>query len=226
MTKSMIYTRSGDKGMTSLVGGTRIEKWDPQIEAYGTVDELNSFIGLLISELLTDASEETDQISELLLDVQSKLFSVGAFLASDFQKPNIQSSVTEEDIAVLEAAIDKIDGLLPKLKSFVLPGGSKAASLAHVCRSVCRRAERAVLRARHCDFSPSSHCDFSSSRHCEERSNPVQTPEPSASESFSSNKNNETEIYLNRLSDLLFVIARRLCLLQNRSEFFWNNPCK
>jgi len=135
-----IYTKTGDAGKTGLFGGARISKDDIRIEAYGTVDELNSFIGLLISKMGGIEEEK-----ELLLAIQSKLFSVGSNLASDPSKNLQVPKITEEDIEVLELAMDNMEANLEPLKSFVLPGGSEENSLAHVCRTITRRAERRVV---------------------------------------------------------------------------------
>ena len=143
MKKSIIYTGTGDKGTTSLVGGQRVSKAHQRIESYGTVDELNSFIGLLITSL----EEQADQ--DFLLFVQHKLFTIGSYLATDQENTElkVESRVTPETITRIEKEIDRLDNELPKMRNFVLPGGSRSASLAHVCRTVCRRAERAALRA-------------------------------------------------------------------------------
>ena len=136
-----IYTKSGDAGKTSLVEGTRISKAHDRIEAYGTVDELNSFIGLLAdqAELLSYRS--------LLKEVQDRLFVIGANLASDPEKRAVRiPPVQEKDIESLEKAMDAMDAVLPELRHFVLPGGHQAVSLCHVARTVCRRAERGVIR--------------------------------------------------------------------------------
>ena len=140
MAKSMIYTRTGDKGKTSLVGGQRVSKAHCRIESYGTIDELNSFIGLLMAEL------EDQHDLEFLLFIQHKLFTVGSYLATDqaTTELKIESRITPESIAKIEEEIDQIDGSLPKMTHFVLPGGCRSASLAHVCRTVCRRAERRI----------------------------------------------------------------------------------
>ena len=143
MKKSIIYTGTGDKGTTSLVGGERVSKAHQRIESYGTVDELNSFIGLLITSL----EEKADQ--DFLLFIQHKLFTIGSYLATDQENTElkIESKVMPETITRIEREIDRLDNELPKMRNFVLPGGSRSASLAHVCRTVCRRAERAALRA-------------------------------------------------------------------------------
>lgn len=137
-----VYTKTGDKGQTSLVGGQRVSKCCERLESYGTVDELNSHIGVLI----TYCSDEKDQA--FLTDVQGKLFVVGGYLATDNSQKEVRQGniVTEEMILAVENEIDRLQDLLPPLRLFILPGGSRAAGFAHVCRTVCRRAERAILR--------------------------------------------------------------------------------
>ena len=139
--KSLIYTRTGDKGKTSLVGGARVKKTHVRLEAYGTVDELNSQLGLLYTYL----TEEGDK--KLILWVQHKLFSVGSYLATDQSNTalKIESQIADEDIHRLENAIDEADASLPPLKAFVIPGGSRGSAVCQVCRTVCRRAERRIL---------------------------------------------------------------------------------
>ena len=141
MKKSVVYTKTGDAGTTSLIGGTRVSKTDCRLEAYGTVDELNSFIGLLISYL------EVDKDIDFLHWVQNKLFSVGAFLATDLTKTELSPScvISADDVKKVEFEIDVLDDLLPPLHAFVLPGGETGAATCHVCRTVCRRAERDIL---------------------------------------------------------------------------------
>ena len=138
----MIYTRTGDKGETSLVGGKRVPKTHPRIEAYGTIDELSSSIGLLIAMMTED---NTDR--QLLLKIQYKLFNVGSYLATESKELQQKYALKPEaeDILEIEKAIDRIDATLPKLRNFILPGGTQAAAQAHVCRTVCRRAERRIL---------------------------------------------------------------------------------
>ena len=140
MTK--IYTKSGDKGKTSLVGGTRVKKTHIRLEAYGTIDELNSFIGWLNCDI---KDEETNRFLSYL---QHKLFTVGSFLATETEKipPKSASIITDSDIEKIEKEVDRIDNNLPKLNRFVLPGGNEAASRAHICRTISRRAERNVYR--------------------------------------------------------------------------------
>ena len=136
-----IYTKTGDKGMTSLVGGTRVAKTDVRLEAYGTVDELNAHLGLLVA-YLSDGDDKT-----FLRQVQDTLFAVGSHLATDRRKTELKAAsiITPGQVEAVERAIDSIDRLLPPLTAFVLPGGSLAAAQCHVCRTVCRRAERRIL---------------------------------------------------------------------------------
>jgi len=138
MGKSKIYTRKGDEGFTSLVGGKRVSKANPRIEAYGTVDELNSFIACLL-ETISDADDR-----DFLLRVQSNLFTLGSYLASESGRSGC--SISEEEIARIEAAIDRMDALLPPLNRFILPGGCRGNAYANVCRTVCRRAERCIFK--------------------------------------------------------------------------------
>ena len=142
MKKSNIYTCTGDAGNTSLVGGKRVKKSDIRLEAYGSVDELNSYIGLLVAE-----SGQPSKINDVLVFAQNKLFNIGAYLATD----NHDNATTEarglnaDDISRLESAIDMLDSQLPPLNNFVLPGGTREAATAHVCRTVCRRCERHIV---------------------------------------------------------------------------------
>jgi len=187
-----IYTKTGDKGTTSLIGGTKVPKSHLRIEAYGTIDELNSFIGLLgdhLATAVTHPSPATGLTPEnrrnpgppfgeagiLIREIQDRLFTIGASLACDPEKePKFAiPDLHEADIRGLEKAIDAMDAELPPMKSFVLPGGHPAVSTAHVCRCVCRRAERCVVRLQ--DEEP---------------------VEPLVLQ------------YLNRLSDYLFQLAR------------------
>ena len=136
-----IYTKTGDKGKTSLIGGTRVPKYDERIEAYGTVDELNSFIGLLRDQKIDNHSKG------VLLEIQNRLFDLESGVAHDKEKEvkNLPQ-IMEEDIKLLEDEIDKMNENLPELKSFILPGGHPVVSYCHICRTVCRRAERLILR--------------------------------------------------------------------------------
>lgn len=133
-----IYTKTGDKGKTSLIGGTKVPKSHIRIEAYGTVDELNSFTGLLIDQLPWEESRQ------VLREVQDRLFTIGSSLACDPDKETKLKipDLHEEDILLLENEMDRMDGELPEMKSFIIPGGDVAVSTAHVVRCVCRRAER------------------------------------------------------------------------------------
>lgn len=136
-----IYTKTGDKGMTSLLGGRRVPKYHDRIEAYGTLDELNSFIGLLRDQ---DIAQEH---KEKLTIVQEKIFAAESHLAAD--SPDDAASlprIADTDIEMLEKEIDRMNEELPGLRNFVLPGGHPAASLGHVARTVCRRAERLCIR--------------------------------------------------------------------------------
>ena len=138
MKKSMIYTRTGDAGKTSLVGGMRVSKTHARLEAYGTVDELNANLGVLA------ASVDDAEIRSFLLYIQHKLFSLGAYLATDQSTTDLQvaSQISAEVVTRLEQAIDELDASLPKLTAFILPGGALSASFCHVCRNVCPRGER------------------------------------------------------------------------------------
>lgn len=187
MKKSGVYTRTGDKGTTVLIGGTRVPKNDVRLEAYGTVDELNAQLGLLATYLMN----RTDY--EFVIKIQNKLFSVGSYLATDQEKTalNEASLITTDDIAEMERMIDKLDDGLPVLKSFVLPGGCSGAAVCHVCRTVCRRAERCIL---------------------------------SLSEKYEVAQ--ELITYVNRLSDYLFVLSRKMNVDEKKSEIFWDSYCK
>lgn len=139
-----IYTKTGDKGSTSLFGGKRVSKDDIRVEAYGTADELNAAIGLLIAEL------EHKDIRQFLGKIQNELFVVGSHLASDPSKKNDHiPELKEEIIRDLEMAIDQMDTELTPLKYFVLPGGSVSIATAHICRTICRRAERRIVSLTH-----------------------------------------------------------------------------
>lgn len=188
MKKSLIYTKTGDTGNTSLVGGQRVSKASPRLEAYGSIDELNSTIGFLRSLL-----EEESTQSAQLLEIQHNLFRIGSYLATDStQTPLLpQSILTQEDLQVLENEIDKTDSQLPPLKAFILPGGSRESAVCHICRTVCRRAERQIITL-----------------------------------------NTEFQVdttllaYINRLSDYLFITARKLNQSKKIAEIVWNNTHK
>ena len=138
-----VYTRTGDTGLTSLAGGQRLPKNDPRIEAYGTVDELNSFIGLA-----RESSRDLPELAEILKRVQHELFNLGSLLATlpEDIHPK-QARITVADSEQLEREIDRMNEELPALRSFVLPGGSRINAELHICRTICRRAERVCLTA-------------------------------------------------------------------------------
>lgn len=176
-----IYTKTGDKGQTSLIGGTRVPKHHIRIESYGTVDELNSYIGLL-----RDQEMEAHNRS-VLLEVQDRLFTIGSSLASDPEKSKMKiPELHEEDITMLEKEIDAMNEVLPPMRNFVLPGGHTTVSFCHIARCVCRRAERLTI-----ELSESS---------------PV---------------NALVIKYLNRLSDYLFVLSRKLAQDLRAEETPW-----
>jgi len=136
-----IYTRKGDSGQTSLIDGDMVNKHNLSVDAYGTIDELNSFLGLL-KDYIKD-----DKIKDILNKIQIKLFSIGSILASGKNK-NISEKVKIEkkDVEYIELEIDRLNKDLPELKNFVIPGGHKTSSYSHVCRSICRRAERKISK--------------------------------------------------------------------------------
>lgn len=178
-----IYTKTGDKGETSLFGGKRVWKDDLRIRAYGTVDELNAILGVAASELMTK------ELKEKIGSIQNDLFTVGSDLASPLDKevknfaiPRVNTGFSTQ----LENLIDKYDSQLPVLKNFILPGGVKSSSLLHHARTVCRRAEREVVALSKVDEI-----------------------------------NHEIEVYLNRLSDLLFVLARFENFSNNSADITW-----
>ena len=176
-----IYTKTGDKGDTALFGGKRLPKHHLRIESYGTVDELNAFIGLVRDHLNDDASEKAT-----LQEIQSRLFDLGSNLAADPEKDLQLPKVTEKNITYLEKEIDRMEESLPVLKNFILPGGHIAVSHCHVARCVCRRAERLVVAL-----------------NAEEKVAP------------------EIIQYLNRLSDYLFVLARKIGKDLGVEEVLW-----
>lgn len=183
----MIYTKTGDKGTTSLVGGRRVPKTHARLEAYGTVDELNAHLGLLHTYL----TGEDDR--KLVQKIQNKLFSVGSYLATDQETTALRAAsvVLPADAEELENAMDRMEDGLPPLSAFVIPGGARGAAVCHICRTVCRRAERRILSlATEFEIDP-----------------------------------NVTK-YVNRLSDYLFVLSRRINFLENNDEIFWNKDCE
>jgi cob(I)alamin adenosyltransferase len=137
-----IYTKTGDLGRTSLIGGTKVPKSDIRIDSYGTVDELNSFIGLVSDQVLQDS------LKSMLKEIQDRLFTIGSSLACDPEKEPLMRipDLREEDIRLLENEMDKMNESLPPMRNFILPGGHVAVSTAHICRCVCRRAERLCVK--------------------------------------------------------------------------------
>ncbi|WP_299284853.1 cob(I)yrinic acid a,c-diamide adenosyltransferase [uncultured Mucilaginibacter sp.] len=176
-----IYTKTGDSGYTSLIGGTRVPKHHLRIESYGTMDELNSYIGLIWGQ-------EIDGQDRLLLkEIQDRLFTIGASLAADPEKSSMKiPDIHLKDIELLETEMDRMEGVLPQLKHFILPRGNNAIAFCHLARCVCRRAERIVVSL--------------------------------SEESFVEEK---VKIYLNRLSDYLFMLARKIGHDQNIAENKW-----
>lgn len=179
-----IYTKKGDDGETSLFGGQRVSKNSPRIEAYGTVDELNAHLGIVLS--LKPSSE----IHKILEQMQSELFILGADLATpaDVQSEKVQR-IQQSHVQKLEETIDRLEESLEPLHSFILPGGSQISSLLHAARTICRRAERRTVQLSKTEAIG---------------------PLPIT--------------YLNRLSDLLFVLARYANLLDGQSETRWKGP--
>jgi cob(I)alamin adenosyltransferase len=165
-----IYTKTGDRGYTSLIGGTRVPKHHLRIESYGTIDELNSYIGLIRDQELSDYDRG------ILKHIQDRLFTIGSILAADPEKSKmIIPDLHLEDIELLEKEMDRMNELLPELRHFILPGGNNTISYCHIARCVCRRAERLSVHL--------------------------------AEESTVDEKVN---VYLNRLSDYLFTLARMI----------------
>lgn len=183
-----VYTKTGDKGTTALFGGTRVPKYHLRIDSYGTVDELNSYIGLI-------RDQEIDLCyKEVLIDIQDKLFTVGAILATDPEKAILKNGkerlnipkISEEEVAQLENEIDAMEAGLPPMTHFVLPGGHTTVSYCHIARCVCRRAERLATELN--DMEPTDLMVLK---------------------------------YLNRLSDYLFVLARKLSFDLKADEVKW-----
>jgi cob(I)alamin adenosyltransferase len=176
-----IYTKTGDTGTTALFGGKRVPKNDLRIEAYGTVDELNSWTGVIRDQEVNIGRQE------ILLKIQDRLFVIGSILATEPGNKKVKvPDLKEMDITALEMEIDAMENLLPPLKSFILPGGHPSVSFAHVARTVCRRAERLVIAL--------------------DNSEPV---DPLVIK------------YLNRLSDYLFVLARKMAHELRAEESPW-----
>jgi cob(I)alamin adenosyltransferase len=176
-----IYTKKGDQGHTGLIGGTRVSKGELRIEAYGTVDELNSYIGLIRSFDINSTSVQQ------LIEIQDRLFTIGSSLASDPEKSNMKiPDLLESDVERLEDWMDEMEATLPELTSFVLPGGHPFIGHIHIARCVCRRTERLVVTLDEHDFvAPLVIC------------------------------------YLNRLSDYLFVLGRKIAMELGIKEQEW-----
>ncbi len=175
-----VYTKAGDKGVTSLFGGTKIHKDDIKIEAYGTVDELNSQLGVLLSMI------PENEINNFILKLQNVLFDVGSHLASDGSADKFLPELKVSIVESLESEMDKMTAALPELKSFILPRGNLRIATTHVCRTVCRRAERRVVSLSRKQEIP----DF-------------------------------IIVFLNRLSDYFFVLARFLGQSDGIDEEKW-----
>ena len=177
-----VYTKTGDDGTSGLIGGTRVEKYDLRLESYGTIDELNSWIGLICSQKIDPNTRD------LLLSVQKNLFVIGARLATDLSKTDLSAKLPlkAEEITKLENEMDRLLDQLPPMEHFVLPGGSNAISYCHLARTVCRRAERRV-------------CQLT-----KEVSIPADLIK-----------------YLNRLSDYLFVLSRKIAVDEGIDEVQW-----
>ena len=176
-----IYTKTGDKGTTALLGGARVPKSALRIEAYGTIDELNAYIGLLRDQ------EVNGKRQGFLHDIQNKLFSIGSLLAAQpGKKLDYLPEINEDEAHILESAIDDMNASLPEMKNFILPGGHQAVSFCHIARCVCRRAERKVVA--------------------------LADQEAVASGII---------VYLNRLSDYLFVLSRLMTHELGADEVIW-----
>jgi cob(I)alamin adenosyltransferase len=184
-----VYTRTGDRGETSLVGGKRVPKDSPRIDAYGTIDELNSIVGLarVFNEESLDAGAAHRFLDEVLCRLQDELFDLGSELATppEFFQPGMYR-VGDDEIARIEKLIDKCQEDLEPLNSFVLPGGGRIGAYLHQCRTVCRRAEREILRL-----------------------------------SRTEDINDRAIKYINRLSDLFFVLSRWIAKQTGEPEFLW-----
>lgn len=176
-----IYTRAGDKGNTSLLGGTKVPKNDYRIEAYGTIDELNSWLGLVSSHDIHNDDKE------VVVKLQGLLMTISSHLADEKKKLKTPALPVESDVAWIEDQIDRIEKLLPPLKSFIIPGGTPAAALCHVARSVSRRAERCLV--------------------------PVIEKRPDLEISMK---------FLNRLSDYLFMLSRKISMEKKSKEKNWS----
>ena len=202
MKLTKIYTRTGDSGTTSLVGGERTPKDSPRIEAYGTIDELSSHLGLLNALIKKEPTLNNDSdaiaICERIERIQNSLFNISTYLATDTATTPVYPSAefNSSEIIALENDIDTYNQQLSTLDSFILPGGSIPAAQCHVCRTVCRRAERRIVT--------------------------LISTLPTKTTVF----NPDIVRYVNRISDYLFVLARKLNFLCNSEEKIWKNSCK
>lgn len=181
--KSDLYTKTGDRGTTSLTGGQRIKKSSLRLDCYGSVDELNSYLGLLASRSLRNSE------LALLTSIQNTLFVIGAYLATNQEDKEFKAQYTlsEQHIKSLEEAIDKFDNEVPSMTGFILPRGGATASIAHIARTICRRVERLLFTF-------------------DEKEEKV---------------DKYILIYFNRLSDLLFVLARVIAHREGEEEILW-----
>lgn len=192
----MIYTKTGDAGTTSLIGGVRVNKDDLRLEAYGTIDELNSHIGLLIA-MINDAKHENSlKYIPQLQWIQNTLFTVGSFLATDQSKTQLGTNctITDKMVERIEKNIDEIESSLPPINKFILPGGTMTASQSNICRTVCRRAERRIISLKKERKDDLMNCTYLLK-------------------------------LINRLSDYFFVLARKLNNIEGKGENFWDNAC-
>lgn len=192
-----VYTKKGDQGNTTILGGTQVSKADMRLDVYGTIDELNAQIGVVIEH----CSDENDK--KFLSKIQEELFRVGLMFATDWDKSDVSShAISQEEIMVMEKEIDKISATLPEIKEFVMLRGSVVSAFAHVARTVCRRAERlavAFIENFSLEYDPPR--DFANEiLQPQTRKKTKVDPEPLFYRSIQ---------YLNRLSDYLFVLARK-----------------
>ena len=205
MGKSNLYTRTGDAGETSLVGGERVRKSSARLEAYGTLDEFSSFLGVVLS-----APSCPEELKGQLLKIQNELFNLGAYLATAPAPGTTPScGLTDADLSELEGWIDALDEQTPKIRAFVLPGGCELAAHAHVARTVCRRAERRILALTE-EESVAAGVDFEET---EDRDSPL-SPTGTYVDPMLLR-------YINRLSDYLFIAARWLNFMAGVDEIVW-----
>ena len=218
-----VYTRKGDDGTTALVGGQRVAKDDPRIEAYGTVDELNAIVGMARVTLLEAESEALTELAGVLLRVQHELFNLGSILATlpADQHPK-QPRVTPADVAALEADMDRRNAELQPLRSFVLPGGCRANAELHLARTVCRRAERLCVRP----LGQSEGCQSDGGQSDGGQSDGGQSEGghsegDAAAPTAALESDRDAFRYLNRLSDALFVWSRWVSAKLGVDETLW-----